>query len=492
MDKVQYYLKLKRLQELKRLADNEQKIERAREDFFSYCQLMIPEVYKEEREYLVELCDEFQEFLVSDDDLLLLNLPPRHCKSLTAGRCVEWSLGRDPSLRIATGSYNEDLATDFSKEVRDTISEIKVDDNIVYSDIFPNAKIKRGSSAAKRWALRGSKLSYLATSPGGSATGKGFDLLFVDDVIKGIADATNEFALEKHWDWFTKQMISRVEKGGKIIVIMTRWHSKDLAGRIESEMPAMGYKLRIIKKKALIDEKKEEMLCSDILSFEDYKKKRAAIGVDIASANYQQEPIDIKGRLYLDGFNEYEQSELPEIIHTYAYTDTADEGDDKHAMYIFGQTLDNRAYILDILYTVEDQGVTRDKTVEKLYKNEVNTAWFESNNGGTGYARSVRDKLKEKYRSNQTVIKWFHQSKNKKARIITNAPWIMENVFFPKGWKHRWPELYEDLMSYQKQGKNTHDDAPDGLTGIAEICANKLRSSNQSKKQKYKQIKRMF
>ncbi|MFW7433201.1 hypothetical protein [Vagococcus carniphilus] len=153
-------------------------------------------------------------------------------------------------MRFATASYNEDIATDFSKEVRDTITEERVTDNqIVYTDVFQNAKMKHGSAAAKRWALQGAKLSYLATSPGGSATGKGFDWLIVDDVIKGIKEATNENELQKHYDWFTKQMLSRVEKGGKIVVIMTRWHSKDLAGRIIDELPAIGFNLRIVKKK---------------------------------------------------------------------------------------------------------------------------------------------------------------------------------------------------------------------------------------------------
>jgi hypothetical protein len=149
----------------------------------------------------------------SDDDIMLLNVPPRHGKSLTASRFVEWELGRNPKMRVATGSYNEEMAIDFSKEARDTIAEIRVlDDQIVFNDIFPDAKLKPGSTAAKRWALRGAKLSYLATSPGGSATGKGFDLLIIDDVIKGIQEATNENELQKHWDWFTKQMLSRVEK----------------------------------------------------------------------------------------------------------------------------------------------------------------------------------------------------------------------------------------------------------------------------------------
>ena len=489
MDKIAQYRALKELKELQR----EKLLRNARSDFFSYCQLMIPDFYKSDRQYLKDLCRNFEEFMQSNDDIMLLNVPPRHGKSMTAGRFVEWELGRNPKMRVATGSYNEDMATDFSKEVRDTIAEERVlEDQIVYTDIFPKAKLKMGSAAAKRWALRGSKLSYLATSPNGSATGKGFDLLIIDDIIKGIQDATNELSLQKMWDWFTKQMLSRVEHGGKIIVIMTRWHSKDLAGRIIDEMPEMGYRLRIVKMKALLDEKNKVMLCSDILSFADFRKKRAAIGADIAAANYQQEPIDVKGRLYSAGFKEYEAQDMPEFGHVFSYTDTADEGSDYHAMYVFGQTFDNKVYILDVLYTQEDQQATRDRSAKILISNGVNTAWFESNNGGSGYARSVRDYMKEIQPKNQTIVKWFHQSKNKKSRILTNSVWVMENVYFPKGWKHRWPDLYEALMSYQKQGKNLHDDAPDALTGIAEICANKLRATSENKKKKMQAIKRMF
>ncbi|MDT2691989.1 hypothetical protein P7E30_17610 [Enterococcus gallinarum] len=323
MNKIQKYQYLKELKQLKR----EKLLRKARDDFFSYCQLRIPDLYKTNRKYLKDLCQEFEEFMKSDDDIMLLNLPPRHAKSTTAGRFVEWELGRNPKLRVAIGSYNEDMATDFSKDVRENIAEERViDDQIVYTDIFPKAKLKQGSAAAKRWALQGSKLSYLATSPGGAATGKGFDLLIVDDVIKGIVEATNENELQKHWDWFTKQMLSRVEKGGKIIVIMTRWHSKDLAGRIIDEMPAMGYKLRVVIKKALLNEETHEMLCPDILSYEDFKKKRAAMGTAMANANYQQEPIDQKGRLY-QKFQTYDK--LPDnIIKVWNYTDTADKGED--------------------------------------------------------------------------------------------------------------------------------------------------------------------
>ena len=462
MDKIQKYRYLKELKQLKR----EKLLRKARDDFFSYCQLMIPDLYKSDRQYLSDLCTDFEEFMQSDDDIMLLNLPPRHAKSTTAGRFVEWELGRNPKLRVATGSYNEDMATDFSKDVRENIAEERVlDDQIVYSDIFPNAKLKHGSAAAKRWALQGSKLSYLATSPGGSATGKGFDLLIVDDVIKGIMEAMNENELQKHWDWFTKQMLSRVEKGGKIIVIMTRWHSKDLAGRIIDEMPAMGYKLRVVVKKALLNEETHEMLCPDILTFEDFQKKRAAMGPAIANANYQQEPIDQKGRLY-QSFQTYDvRSQYKKI---WAYVDTADDGSDYLCSIVWGECEDGTCEVIDVVYTQEPMEFTEKAVANQFINSRVNHARIESNNGGKGFARNVKETIKGK---SATAVNWFHQSANKQSRIFSNSYWIEKNVKFPSDWAIRWPQYYEAMTTYQREGKNKHDDAPDATTGIAETMA---------------------
>lgn len=479
MDKVKKYRALKELKELQR----EKLLRNARDDFFSYCQLMVPDVYKTDRQYLIDLCHEFEDFQQSDEDILLINVPPRHGKSLTAGRFVEWGLGNNPKLRFATGSYNEDMATDFSKEVRDTIVEERVtDDQIVYTDVFPKAKMKHGSAAAKRWALQGQKLSYLATSPNGSATGKGFDWLIIDDVIKGIQDATNEIQLQKQWDWFTKQMLSRVEKFGKIVVIMTRWHSKDLAGRIIEEMPKMGYKLRIFMRKAY-DEIKKKMLCPGILSYEDYKKRVAAIGPSIANANYQQEPIDQEGRLYKN-FKTYDnRSEYKKI---WSYTDTADTGKDFLCSIVWGETSDGYQDVLDVIYTQKSMEYTEPAVANQFINFKVNQAEIESNNGGRGFARNVEKQIKGK---TPTSIRPFHQSNNKNSRIYSNSHWIEQYVRFPSDWAIRWPEYYESMTTYQAQGKNAFDDAQDATTGIAETMS---RHITVDRKERLETIKGFF
>ncbi len=92
------------------------KIELSKRFFFDYCNLIMPSFYKRDRAYLVTMCEEFQSFLNDDEhDVLVLNLPPRHGKSLTLGKFVEWVLGNDHTKKIMTGSYNETLSTVFSK-----------------------------------------------------------------------------------------------------------------------------------------------------------------------------------------------------------------------------------------------------------------------------------------------------------------------------------------------------------------------------------------
>ncbi len=119
---------------------------------------------------------------------------------------------------------------------------------------------------------------------------------------------------------------------------------------------------------------------------------------------------------------------------------------------------------------------TEVKTAEMFFNNKVNIADIESNNGGRGFARSVQRILRNMFCSNRTVINWFHQSQNKKARILSNATWVMEHIYYPCNWRDRFPEYYKAMVSYQREGKNKNDDAPDATTGVAESTLNKVKT----------------
>lgn len=443
---------------LKEEIKKQARLELARRDFFEYCKLTASDFYEEERNFLKDLCYQLQDFYKSDEKVCVINMPPRHGKSRTAGKFVEWILGTNPNEKIMTGSYNEDLSSSFAKSVRDTIASEKTEGVIVYNDIFPNTKIKDGEATQKKWALAGSKVSnYLATSPTGTATGFGCTIMIIDDLIKNAKEAYNENTLKNHIDWFNNTMLSRTENGFKLIIIMTRWSSNDLAGYILDNYP----NVRHINYKAVQDD--GSMLCKDILSKEDYEFKTKNMNKDIVYANYQQEPIDVKNRLYTV-FKTYDK--LPPAHYIMNYTDTADEGDD-YLCSIDYQMYNSEYYILDVIYTQESMEVTEPAVAEMMTKDNVGNANIESNNGGRGFARNVQKELKE-LKNTHTKVNWFHQGENKIARILSNSTGVMNNIYFPINWEDRWPEFAKHLKHYVRTGKNEHDDAEDCLTGVYE------------------------
>lgn len=434
------------------------RLELARRDFFEYCKLIASDFYKEERVFLKDLCYQLQDFYKSDEKVCVINMPPRHGKSRTAGKFVEWVLGTNPNEKIMTGSYNEDLSSSFAKSVRDTIASEKTEGVIVYNDIFHNTKIKDGEATQKKWALAGSKVSnYLATSPTGTATGFGCTIMIIDDLIKNAKEAYNENTLKNHIDWFNNTMLSRTENGFKLIIIMTRWSSNDLAGYILENYS----NVRHINYKAVQED--GSMLCKDVLSKEDYEFKTKNMNKDIVYANYQQEPIDVKNRLYT-AFKTYDK--LPPAHYVMNYTDTADEGED-YLCSIDYQMYNNEYYILDVIYTQESMEITEPAVAKMLTKDNVGNANIESNNGGRGFARNVQKELKQ-LKNTHTKVNWFHQSENKIARILSNSTGVMNNIYFPINWEDRWPEFAKHIKHYVRTGKNEHDDAEDCLTGVYE------------------------
>lgn len=447
--------------QLEKYITYEAKLELARRDFFDYCELMAPDFYKRSRQYLVQLANTLQEFVFnSPKKVLVISIPPRTGKSRTASLFAEWTFGKDPTKKIMTGSYNETLSTQFAKTVRNTIQTQKVEPFIpVFSDVFPDVKIKQGDAAMNMWSLEGQYSSYLATSPSGTATGFGCSLMIIDDVIKNAQEANNQLTKQAHYDWFTNTMLSRLEEGGKIIIIMTRWASDDLAGRIINHFQDDA---EIISLKALQDD--GTMLCEDVLSRESYEEKKKLMSPDIFYANYQQEPIDLKGQLYTS-FKTYDS--LPQFEKIQSYTDTADTGSDYLCSIIYG-IYQKEAYILDVIYTNEPMEITEPLVAKHIFEYKVNQADIESNNGGRGFSRQISHYLTNTYNTNHTVIRPFHQSKNKQARILSNATWVMEHIYFPQNWHNKYPEFYKAITSYQREGKNLHDDAPDALTGVAE------------------------
>lgn len=443
------------------------RLELSRRSFWEYCKFTAPDFYTEERHFLKDLAQKLQWFIEeADEQIMVVNMPPRHGKSRTATNFVKWLFGKyGKDIKVMTGSYNETLSSTFAKQVRDSIAEKPTLGVTVYGDIFPKTKIKYGEASAQKWALEGSQqANYLATSPTGTATGFGCNIMIIDDVIKNAEEAYNANKLRQLTSWFTDTMLSRTENGFKLIIIMTRWSNDDLAGFVLQSYPNVIH----VNYKAVQED--GSMLCHEILSKDDYMLKTMNMNKDIVAANYQQEPIDVKGRLYsrIQTYTEIPKDGQGNPLFKYIlnYTDTADTGGDFLCSICYGM-YEDAYYILDVLYTKDSMEVTEPATAQMLTKHGVGCAIIESNNGGRGFARNVERECKS-LGNKHTNIKWFHQSKNKEARILSNSTSVMNNLYFPVNWEDRWPDFARDIRKYQREGKNEHDDAPDALTGVYE------------------------
>lgn len=218
---------------------------------------------------------------------LMLFLPPRHGKSeIGSIQFPAWLMGRDKDRNIIEASYSGDLATDFGRQTRNLIKSQK------YQNIFNGVNLAEDSEAKGKWNTNG-RGAYNAVGVGGATTGKGADFLIIDDPIKNRQDAESEVVRDNAWNWYRSTARTRLSPGGAVILIMTRWHDDDLAGRI-LQKPA-GWE--IVKFPAIAEQDEEyrkqgEALWADFFTKEILDQTKEDIGGYEWSALYQQNPID--------------------------------------------------------------------------------------------------------------------------------------------------------------------------------------------------------
>ena len=451
-------------------APEAQRCREARESFWAYCKLMNPAFFREERPHLRELAETLQALkegrLEAPDGSvcrrLAISEPPRHGKSYTMTLFNQWCFGRNPRERIINVSYNEVLSGRFSKGVRDGISATRIGPGRrVFSDVFPGVRIQQGDGAAQLWSLEGSYFSFLGAGMGGTITGVGCGMLIIDDPIKNHLEANNERILEEQWAYYADTLLSRVEEGGCVVIIMTRWHTRDLVGRVLEAEPG---RWRVLNHRACLDEAAGTMLCPELLSFATWKEKKRLTSPDIFEANYQNMPMDAQGRLY-EGFALYDQLPQGPVV---AYVDTADTGAD-YLCALAAVRAEGEGYLADVVYTDAAMETTELAVAKMLYEHGAAECYIESNNGGRGFARNVERLLWERYAWRGTAVIWVNQRQNKMARILTESAYVQRHIHMPRDWANRWPAYHQAMRSFQRKGRNAHDDAPDATTGLAEV-----------------------
>jgi len=478
---------------LQKLIQTEAKKEIARRNFWEFCKLLSPDFYKDDRPHLKKICDNLQalydgrivkysaeeEWQIVDIKptqehttckKLVLNLPPQHGKSRTLINFVTWMFGKNPNEKVITGSYNDSTAGDFSRYTRDGIDTKKATpEDIVYSDIFPKTRIKKGNAGFEKWALEGNHFSYLGVGIGGSVTSKGGTVLIVDDPIKSAEDALNENNLERIWLWYTSTFLSRVSaEGGEPleIVCMTRWSDKDIVGRILGNPKTKNdwYLLKMVA----YDEKTDTMLCPPIFNrkrFFDLKEQTLPI---IFNANYLQEPGSKTGVLFKPtDLNRFDIKDLrkEEAEAILGYIDVMDDGTDSLAFplaYVFK----NKVYITDVVFTSENIDSTLPQCVSLLNMNKnFNYVRIEANNQGGGFKRLMMQHF------DPSKILSVKNTTNKNTRIIMQYGFIKNYFYFRNDYEpnSQYAKFMDQVLAYMKDGSSKHDDAPDSLAGLSKF-----------------------
>lgn len=189
-------------------------------------------------EVIAKELEKIEAFGDRDYKVLLIFVPPRHGKSeLASINFPAWYLGRNPTKEIITVSYSAELAQDFGSKTRAIVN------SEAYPHIF-NIRLKEDEQAKAKWRTdKGG--SYTSVGVGGAITGRGANILLFDDPIKNREEAESEVYREKVWQFFTSTAFTRLEPGGVVVVILTRWHMDDLAGRI-MENPHLKSRMKII------------------------------------------------------------------------------------------------------------------------------------------------------------------------------------------------------------------------------------------------------
>ena len=268
------------------------------------------------------MAKKFEEIAAGKIKRLIINMPPRHTKSEFASYLLPaWFLGRFPGKKIIQSSNTAELAVGFGRKVRNLV------DSEVYAKIFPNVALRQDSKAAGRWSTNENG-EYFAIGVGGTVTGKGADLLIIDDPHseQEAALAANDPAIyDKVYEWFTSGPRQRLQPGGTIVIVMTRWGKRDLTGQVlKAAAQRDGDEWEVVEFPAILPSDKP--LWPEFWSYEELTALRNELPNPKWQAQYQQSPTsDSAAIIKREWWQIWEDENPPACDYTLMAWDTAFE-----------------------------------------------------------------------------------------------------------------------------------------------------------------------
>ena len=194
-----------------------------KQDFLSFVKYVWPEFIEGSHHKIIN--KKFNDLALGKIKRLIINMPPRHTKSEFASYLLPaWMIGKDPKLKIIQATHTADLAIDFGRKTKNLV------DDTEYQQVF-DTRLQEDSQAAGKWKTEQGG-EYFAAGVGGAITGRGADLLIIDDPHKEQDIKKDSKSFDKAWNWYTSGPRQRLQPGGKIVCVMTRWATKDLTGQL--------------------------------------------------------------------------------------------------------------------------------------------------------------------------------------------------------------------------------------------------------------------
>jgi predicted phage terminase large subunit-like protein len=265
---------------------------------------------------------------------LIINMPPRHTKSEFASYLLPaWFLGKFPHKKVIQCSNTAELAVGFGRKVRNLV------DSEVYKDLFPNLELRADSKAAGRWNTSKNG-DYFAIGVGGTVTGKGADILIIDDPHseqEAALAASNPDVFDKVYEWYTSGPRQRLQPGGSIVVVMTRWAQRDLTGQVMKAAAARGgEQWDVIEFPAILPSGKP--LWPEFWTLGELTALREELPNSKWQAQYQQNPVGNESAIVKrDWWQWWEKDDPPNCEYILQTWDTAFEKNQR-ADYSAGTT----------------------------------------------------------------------------------------------------------------------------------------------------------
>jgi predicted phage terminase large subunit-like protein len=266
--------------------------EKAQVSFMEYVKMMWPGFVHGRHHAL--MAKKFEAIAKGEMKRVIINMPPRHTKSEFASYLLpSWFLGLHPAKKIIQCSNTADLAVGFGRKVRNLV------DSEQYSTVFPGVKLRQDSKAAGRWATNKNG-EYFAIGVGGTVTGKGADLLIIDDPHseqEAAAASGNPEIYQKVYEWYTSGPRQRLQPGGAIVIVMTRWGEADLTGRVlqDALKREKGEEWELIELPAIMPS--GNPLWPEFWSIDELEALKEELPVSKWNAQYQQKPTGEEGAL---------------------------------------------------------------------------------------------------------------------------------------------------------------------------------------------------